>query len=540
MHFLRIILMFFMFVLLIAFSANAQMGSTVPDNKKIDSAGCEAVKNKVNASGYNQGVLGTMMNSGGSICPCTEGIWIKRVIECFTSEEYGLIPAVVKKIIATGSPYKTFYNTLIYGTILLAVVLFALKMIMGSLLSLPKESMTLVLKIGGVLLFFSQYETIYIQMLELLSGLVNIVGTAAGNIGNTCGVDAAGAYISADIWARWDCLFQKFTGLIGGYLGGGMIMYATSLLFTNSTGFAMFFGLGYIIVSLLLLAMRLVYNYLVGIIAVSFIYLLAPLFVPLIFFGQTYQKFATWFKLMLAYLMQPMFIILFSVLMLTALEFAIFVGPTSLYHATSGNNLGEVKNFSEANHVGLGVGAITGGGKSWRSYVYKSPLIGSTFNTNPGINTSDQNKPDAADPYANPDITLSNSAAGTPEGSFKNGFQVLKMNIEKLADDIGKGEQEFTTDLMVQIAAVAILLFVLYNLVHAVPQITHDLVAQGLGRFGGVNKARMIGETEIRSSLEGSKEIVRRGKETGDVKEAARQVQKEAQEAIMSYRNPVN
>lgn len=535
-----------------SFEANAQVGGVDPAD--IDSVqkkqACAEMKdpNRPNQAG----LVDDFISSGGAICPCTDGVWIERIIECFTSESYGIVPEVMKSVLR-GPPssgpgsnmpsYKDFSNAIIYGTILLAVTLFGLSMIMGSIQSLPKESFVLVLKVGGVILFFSQFESFYISVLEILRMLVNIVGEAAGEIGNICGKGTNDEI--PNIWARWDCLFSKFLGFVGGYAAAGIIGFISSWFFKGGVGVAMFFGIGYVIMTILLMAMRIVYSYIVAIVAVSFIYLLAPLFVPMIFFGQTYQKFATWLKLMLAYLLQPMLLALFSILVLTALEFTIFVGPTSLYAAITGNsNINESKTFASAisGATGTLAGAVTGSQTDWTRFVVKRQIFDFTQHTDEGHSHTNPNL--AGGVAQTDDGYVNTSTAPNPDSSHESGFKVDVLDVDRLADGLNVNDKVVTAThpdgsvtthiiprkdvwlfgIITQVITSAVLVFILYSLILAVPEITSDLVVQTLKGFGGVTSQRMIGESEIRKSLEGSKEAVKRGKESGDHQDAVRGV----------------
>lgn len=538
--------------------ALAQRNSDVPlvkINFERDRKACEELK----ASPDKPGMKDDFFSSGGAICPCASGVWIERIIGCFTSETYGVIPEVMKAVMSGTSnnpnapSYKKFSDAIVYGSILLAVILYGLNLMMGTIRSLPKDTFMLILKIGGVLLFFSQFQEIYINLLRMLAQGVNIVGAAAGDIGDICDVDVNGR--ASSIWARWDCLFVKFTGLVGGYIGGGVIGFMTTWLFAGGAAAAAFVGVGYVIVTILLMGMRLVYTYIVAIIGLSFVYLLAPLFVPLIFFGQTYQKFTTWFKILLAYLLQPMLLVLFSVLVLTALEFAIFVGPTSLYGTiTNKPDIAESVNFSEA-FSGEENQAFSDPTNNWFSYVAHRPIFSYTQHTDPGVLTTNSSESDAVQQQTDDGGVITNRGDTLEDGSFKGGITSPQLDFEGVALALGvndkivtqldaNGNPELDADgnpitytitrqdewilaVITQVAATAILVFILYSLIVAAPQITHDLVAQNLKGFGGVAKARMVGEAEVRKSLEGTKEAMKRGKESGDHSDAVKSVMKE-------------
>lgn len=491
--------------------------------KMVDPVACSEIQSDTN----NQpGLFDDFIHKGGTVCPCSEGMWLHRIVGCFSSDKYGLIPVAVKNIIAS-QPYSNFYNSLVYGTMLLAVVLFGVNLTLGSVYSLPKESFTLVLKIGGVMFFFSQYEKLYDDMLHINSGLVNIVSNAAGNIGNLCGSTGA------SIWARWDCLISDSTGLIvdaGGYVAIGMLAFLSGLFFSGGVGMVLAITIGYVLITLITIGMRAVFTYLAAIIAFSFLYLLAPFFVPLIFFGKQYERFATWLKLMLAYLLQPMLLMLFLVIMLTAVEFAVFVGPSSLFGAFANYTPTKSMSFKDLMTGGGQPSAVTGG-SDYTKMVKRDTIIGYTEHVTSDVNTLNQSQPDAVDTKGvdsgfNPQMPAASSkAAKNPAGTYDVGLVAPTIDEAEVQSQLNISFGDWMQNLMLQAIACGILVFVLYQMVKIVPDITSDLVAQEFGnRFGSASKTRMIGESEMKKGMEASKEAARRGKETGDNREAARSV----------------
>ncbi|MDG1287605.1 MAG: type IV secretion system protein [Rickettsiales bacterium] len=525
--------------------------SALTSDKAADPTGCETLRQSRIANGGG-GIINDMMNSGGAICPCAPapGLWLDRIVSCFAGKPDGLIYNSVGSIVTHG-PYRDFYVSLVSGCILLAVVLFGFNLTLGAVQSIPKDSFILILKIGGVTLFFSKYMWVYGLSLDMVQGLATTVSTAAGNMGNLC--DTAAGSKAPTLWASWDCLFLKFTGLIGGALSAGIFSIVLSLFFSGGIGVGIGFGLLYVVLMLLLIAMRLVFTYLVAILAISFLFLLAPLFVPMLLFGLTYKQFTTWFKMMIAYALQPMLLMLFMILMLVALEFTIFVGPTSLFTQMSNKEQTEVTTFSEA--LGLTpTGTVAGGIKDvvkavtktatddWSKYIKRSNIFEFTRHVSPEVETLSKTATDKLnDKLVDTGIwdkmsTLSAAAAQSGKkalddlGSHTGGIMVYKIDWNGFMKYLSKKgtqvtEEQWLQNVILQLMATAILVFILYNMVLAVPQITHDLVAQQFGAaFGSATKMRMVGENEMRWTLNALKETVRRSSETGDMGKAVSEV----------------
>ncbi len=528
-------------------------------NRVADEAGCRALMSSPEKPGF----LDEIAYGGGSVCPCAEGAWIERIIQCFTSESHGLIPKAIATLMEPSTPYGKFYNALLYGSILAALVLFGVNLIMGTFYSLPKEAFLLLIKIGAVSLVFGNFQLIYLEVIKSLGDLVNLMMGVSDGL-----IDMCGSGVSANIWAQWDCMFSKLTGfislksgsggsvgLVGGFLIAGIIGFMTSWLFVFGVGTAIFFGIGYIVVTILLLCMRLVYSYLMAVIGISFIYLLAPIFIPMIFFGQTTKRFIVWFQLLIAYMLQPMLLVLFSIIMLIAINFAIFVGPTSLYSAIAGRTISTPMSFGDA--VRTRVNSAFSGTNDWTQAIVKKPILDMSATTDPGTYTPNQNESDA--------INIGDGTTGIggitvkevvrDNTSYDKGLLVSKMDISKAKDSFNlkegvvlevdsnnkpvldengdqnkisvSAEDHWITNILLQIVSSCILLFILYNIMHAIPQMTEDLVTQRMRAFGGVTAQTMIGESFIRKGLEGSKEAARRGSETGMYDDAIKQTMSE-------------
>jgi type IV secretory pathway VirB6-like protein len=537
----------------------------LPPSPVVDATNCQSLRSN---SRSMSGIVSDMVRSGGTICPCAPApsLWLERLVSCFTEKPGGIIYEAVNGLILDGL-YREFYQSMVTASIFLAVVLFGINLITGSIQSLPKESFTLILKIAFVVFFFQEFSRFYGAGLDLIAYLTEIINKSVGQIGDVC--NGSG---EATIWARWDCLFQKFTGLVGGYLGAGILGYMTYWLFSGGFGVGVFFGVGYIILTIMVLAMRLVYSYIVAIIAVSFLILLAPLFVPLIFFGTNYQRFATWFKLILAYAIQPMLLFLFMIIMLTALEYTIFVGEYSLYgafaggqghlvdvamafidlvaqapsgvisgslttapdpqqagQAATGGNGGSLSALQQG--ISNAISAVSGNVTDWSKYIYDK-LVGShTAHTDYGAISENPNVTDGANQKTKAGIAgtvmtgdQASGAAGA-EGSMEVGAIFPSLDLDGTAASLNTTKEEWFEKLSLSIIASSIISFVLYNLGNTIPEITHDLIAQRFGAgFGSVTKMRMLGEAEMRKSMEGSKEAVRRGEKSGDPEQDTKNV----------------
>lgn len=529
-------------------SSHAQPQTTPSQQQQqnaIDPTGCGQ------AQANTQSLLDEILSSGGTICPCAPkpGLWIERIVWCFSAAPGGLIDKTFKAIVNDAN-YQSFTRAVVGSTIMLALVLLGMNMILGSVYSLKKDLFTLGLKIGGVLLFFDNFTYVHESLLGSMSSVTQAVSDAASGFGDICSQSGA----NPTVWARWDCLFQKLLGFVNNALFVGIIGFLSSFLFTSGPGAAVFFGGTYIIMAIFLMAMRLVYTYLVATIAIAFLFLLAPLVVPAIFFSKTYQKFETWFKLIIAYALQPPLLILFAVLMLTTLEFAIFVGPTSLFGALSNTSPSQSMSFQQVmftNSSGNGIlGSLSAAVTKQNDFDPSKNIEKKTF-PDAGVTL---NPEDYADDAINQDTTktgwlgnlrTAKNSSQQSEAKFNIGFRVAQINAEKMvaslsgrngANDNGLTVVEWFKNILFQIGASAILVFILYNIMQNAPDFTHNLVSQRFRRVGKITRSQMLGEGTARKSLATAKESSEQARKTKDKDEAVKSTLSKAYESIVGRR----
>ncbi len=277
------------------------------------------------------------INSTGSvICPCVPepGLWIERVVYCFGSAPDGMIFNITQGLIRGITPY--FWS--IYAPlILLSMVMFGWKLGLGMLRDLKQETFTYAFKLVCVLTFLAWFPLIHGWSLQITQELANIPADALKQFVNMC--NGSTTVSNPNLWAQWDCAFGHLLGASvvdksKTFVGSPAMLSLTSILgaYVTTWGFGTVITMAgaYVIMTLIFTAMRMVTSYLLAIIAVSFLMLIGPLFVPLILFQSTNKMFSTWVQSLLAYMIQPMLIVMFMGIMLVTFQYAVFIGPSSL------------------------------------------------------------------------------------------------------------------------------------------------------------------------------------------------------------------
>jgi len=389
---------------------------------------------------------------------------------------------------------------------------------------------------------------------DAIQSLVEIINTAASGFADICQGTGSGS-----IWANWDCIFQKLLGMSNNALFLGIGGFLTSFFFSSSIGSTVFFAGVYILITILSIAMRIVFTYLVAFFAIAFLFLLAPLFVPLIFFGRTYQKFAVYFKMILSYALQPPLLVLFVVMLLTALEFAIFVGPTSLYGVFSNTNPPTAVSFHDAMYLNGGGGtinnviqAVTGYTEDLSENVaVTAQAVSGKMQTNAGNLTMESAYADAVVIAEGTKGVLNNALSSAQAlddaGTVPFSLDVPSLDVDQLVSAINGRVGAVTTltkedwfqNIALQMAATCILVFILFQMIRTVPQMSQDLVSKNFRKMGGVSQIQMVGEQEVRSAIGTARDAAKRGQQTQDPETATRTTLTEAYEAAAGIRKDV-
>ncbi|MDX2095928.1 MAG: type IV secretion system protein [Alphaproteobacteria bacterium] len=115
-------------------------------------------------------------------------------------------------------------------------------------------------------------------------------------------------------------LFFFFSSMQSSVLGGVLAV----------VGFFFLFGM-------LLLTVRVFFTYIAGYMGVAFLIIFSPLFIPMILFRETKQYFDKWTKMLIAFAMQPVIMLVFIIFSLTAVDLALFSGNYSVIYQIAGD-----------------------------------------------------------------------------------------------------------------------------------------------------------------------------------------------------------
>ncbi|MEZ5691355.1 MAG: type IV secretion system protein [Rickettsiales bacterium] len=299
------------------------------------------------------------------VCPAS-GIanidygFITRLIPCIRDTITYATDAII-------SPFSKFiYDSAVLAVFVIAIALFGIRLFDGNGISATKDGIILALKIGAIIIFLRNFGGLYNPILDIVEQLLNMMATpiagtsSASNIGvwqdTNCAVPtnfAASEQQIMEVWHILDCYIEVFVGGIFSPLtiSSGILGLAVSALFSGSMG--LFIGLigVYMVLSALFAIARVVYIFIIAYIAISFMVIISPMFIPTILFSSTKHMFEGWLRLMLTFIIQPIFLFAYLVMFLVAFNVTILHGQHSLYFIISRGDVLTDPNYKLGNWI---------------------------------------------------------------------------------------------------------------------------------------------------------------------------------------------
>ncbi len=251
-------------------------------------------------------------------------------------------------------PFSEFLSDTIRITFVLAVAIWGILLLAGNPIHVSQNGLTLALKIGAVIIFTDNFGGMYPVLLDALEEMLNIlaapVTNPAGSTGITVWRDTGcviGNFQASEqnimtVWNILDCYIELFIGgifsssFITATVYKGIIGFVVGMLFSGTVGtFIALLGF-YMIATAIFTIARTVYIFITAYVAFSFVVFISPLFIPCILFATTKDLFDGWLRLLITFLIQPIFLFGYLIMFLVALNITIFNGHHSLYYAIAG------------------------------------------------------------------------------------------------------------------------------------------------------------------------------------------------------------
>lgn len=246
-----------------------------------------------------------------------------------------------------------------------AVGIWGLQLAAGHRPWIARQGIVLAIKImivttlfGGAsynfLFFYSASLDVLDDILSAVTGYVSLSPTLS------CDIDPP-ANSALAVWDRVDCALNT---IIGGIFTdsdvtigvGGFLLAA---LLAGGPGIFVALLLVLVVVQVLFAVIRALYIYILAYVSFSLMALVAPLFLPMILFRVTQGYFEKWLKLSIGFLMQPIFLFVYLVMLLSAYDSVVYTGNNSLFNVLTKDNFKSCTTPSCSNEDGCKLDGCT-------------------------------------------------------------------------------------------------------------------------------------------------------------------------------------
>lgn len=237
-----------------------------------------------------------------------------------------IVPCIVKTIenVTQRMTQQTmdWLKPTIYSFMTLVVVLFGVRILQGGG-QVHTEGLLLLIKIGAVIAMMYMIPNVFVPM------LYNVMNQSQEIVAGTIGPDTSSIYCdmseydngdNARVWSHMDCLLGKLYGITVGsdgangeqrpnmLLGASLFGMLAGFLFGGTFGVILFFAMVGVLWTMFMVVLRTVSAFLNGYLYASLLFIVSPLFMPLILMKASTQYFEPWWKGILGGILLPIII----------------------------------------------------------------------------------------------------------------------------------------------------------------------------------------------------------------------------------------
>lgn len=427
---------------------------------------------------------------------------------------------------------KGYFN----AVLTLGVAIYGVMMAAGMVEKIGRDSIVLLLKIAFVAYFVQNIGGLYSTVTDMMDAMSAAVFNFATINHPSAPVCMIG---KANIWERMDCLIDTLFGLKsnigaapaaagaaadatsnirleGNGLARGLIAFFGSALVSSVPGFIVGI-IGFMFLYIMLFFMlKVIFVYLMAYMAILFLLIIGPFFMPLVLFRVTKQYFDNWVKLIISCAMQPVLMVVFVSFAVAAVDVVVFSGDKSFVRTIAGD-AATASGFNLNRYIESKGGYVdhtfgpTVHGTSTRNIPSNSQvrqgITGSLISNDCGLTQ-------AANNGVNGVVTAAQECA---EG-WVVGITTKEIDWKKLAEarqppvvqgDAENLEQAFMRELYASAILTAVMMFIINALMKVVPQLANDLVGSYrqtpnmMGLAGGW-KWQQGGSSQIASQMTSS------------------------------------
>lgn len=278
--------------------------------------------------------IGGLFTSEGNCAQISRasGALMGLIVPCITN-------SVEQATIRLAAGFSNMMMPIFYAFLTLVVTFFGVKVVQGEA-QVGKEAFFLLLKVGFVIVFVNNFAglTPYVYAVveegqEIVAsavaprtlysagtnaGPVNVTVTVTQQNSNAVHCDAAqyrpdGA--GGVVWAHMDCLLGKIFGFAFGsgdqhnmVLGASVLGMVSGFFFGGTFGLAIFFAIIGFLWSIFSFVLKVGFAFLNGYIIAAIYIIISPLFIPLVLLKPTAQYFDKWWRGLVAAMLMPVIV----------------------------------------------------------------------------------------------------------------------------------------------------------------------------------------------------------------------------------------
>lgn len=290
-------------------------------------------------------------------CDCYPGL-ANRIVGCIRQTLHNSAEVYFDPDTGIHSVVSLAINALL----VLGVVIYGMMMAAGMVEKMNRDTVTLLIKIACIWYFVVNTQMLY----DMFLAIVDSLATQVFSFSSTTSV-LGPCMAKTSIWERMDCMVDSVIGLniseitsssFQGFnqnISGDMLqrgMIGTFFQLMKSSSFGIVLGLMgfFFIYAMLFYLVRVLFAFLMSFMSLTFLMIIAPLFIPLILFRVTKQYFDKWVRLIIASCLQPILLVAFVTFGVAALDLVMFTGSTSVMRVIAGNQVDQ-PNFNLHSYI---------------------------------------------------------------------------------------------------------------------------------------------------------------------------------------------
>jgi len=271
------------------------------------------------------------------------------IVKCRTYQEAAggtllgvLVPCITKTMETTTAEFSAkligLLNPLLYSFITLVIVLFGIKVLMGNVARLKAEAFFLILKISLVVGMLPLIPTFWVPAtFDMMTESQAIVAGAIDTTGIACEIEKYGDSNTPMIWKQMDCVLGKLYGFATGNGNQPNMLLASSafgmlggFFFGGTFGVTLFLACVGVLWGMFQIVIRAAITFVNGYLYVCVMFILSPIFLPLVLLRSTEGNYEKWWRGILGAALLPIIISSYVMFALMLYDKVLFQ-PDSLF-----------------------------------------------------------------------------------------------------------------------------------------------------------------------------------------------------------------